>query len=149
MLKYLCYESLCSNEIIRYESLPEIFADSIHMMYITPTEGVRCRYLSCSKLCEDGHDHLYTIIKYLLNIESLSQITPGWPSSSDVCEFESHQPPQNILTDMTSKLLSINPRLLCDSVRVDLSKSLNSANCNIDLYTLFKEHLVSEYTIGM
>ena len=47
----------------------------------------------------------------------------------------------------TSKLLSIDPRLLCHSVGVDLSKSLNSANQNRDLYTKFKEHLVSDGTI--
>ena len=111
--------------------------------YIPSSPRNKCSYLI---MCEDSHHQLYTIIKYLLKIESLSQITPKLPSSNDVRDFESDQPPLK-KRKHTPKLLSVNPRLLCDSVGVDLNQSLNSANQNRDLYTKFKEHLISDGTI--
>ena len=140
----------CTNQFLRY--LDHILYDPTcrtnsdglpSRKYIPSSPRNKCSYFA---MCEDGEAQLCTIIKYLLKIESLSQSTPTLPSSSDVCAFESDQPPPK-KRKHTPKLLSVNPRLLCDSVGEDLNKILNSAKQNRDLYTKFKEHLISDGTI--
>ena len=121
----------------------------------TSKEGLPNRkYIPCSPrnklsyftMCEEGESKVCKILNHLLKIEALSETTHTLGGTYDTEQEENNtetEPPSK-KRKQTPKLVSVNPRLLCDSIGVDLNKILNSANQNRNLYTKFQENLISD-----
>ena len=79
-------------------------------------------------MSEEGEYQLSKVLGHLLKLETLSEVTHtlGGTYETEQQEIETEQPPSK-KRKHTAKLVSVNPRLLCDLIGVDLNKKLNSA----------------------
>ena len=114
--------------------------------YIPASPRNKLSYFTMSEECEY---QLSKVIAHLLKLETLSEVTHtlGATFETEPQELETEEPPSK-KRKHTAKLVSVNPRLLCDSIGVDLNKILNSANQNRNLYTKFQENLISDGLIN-
>ena len=110
--------------------------------YIPASPRNKLSYLTMS---EEGEYQLSKVLDHLLKTETLSEATHtlGGTYETEPQEIETEQSPSKKRKHI-SKLVSVNPRLLCDSIGVDLNKILNSTNQNRNLYTKFQENLISD-----
>ena len=146
-------KSTTSSESVRY--LDHILYDPTCR---TSTDGLPIRkYIptsprnKCIYLCmlEESEGSLYKIIKHLIHLDSLQQISyriPEQLTNIDTDTQEDDQPPLK-KRKHTPKIVSVDPTTLCNSVGIDYNTSLNSAKQNRRLYTKFKEQLISDGAI--
>ena len=115
--------------------------------YIPSSPRNKTIYLS---MLEESEGSLYKIVKHLIYLDSLNEITCTIPNelNNSLPETDlNDEPPPPKKRKHTPKIVSVNPTTLCNSVGIDYNTSLNSAKQNRKLYTKFKEQLISDGAI--
>ena len=147
--KATAQESLRYMDHILYDPTGRTSKDGLPTRkYIPSSPRNKCIYLANAEESEGG---LYKIIKHLIYLDSLQQVTASLPDEISGTELElpdePDQPPPPKKRKHTPKIVSANATDLCNSVGIDYNTSLNSAKQNRKLYITFKEQLISDGAI--